>query len=450
MFRKIIYIALIILLISLTACEDKSSLSAPKDPSTGDADFTKFMSIGNSLTAGYQSGALFEGAQQYSMGNLIAKQVNTTYVQPKYANPGYGNRKELKDFAPTIQDNPMMGQLLNEDYQYSYNNMGIPGALLTDILLATDSLTCMSYEAGGTANPYFSHVLRGKGTVLEQVMNSHPTFVTIWVGNNDVLGYATSGGTTYTGALGAKLLQESLFELQYNTMIDSILIANTKGVLATLPNVLDIPFFTTIGPKIAQGLSAMGIDSSLPVFYYQKNDVNVVTSQASINDLLSKKIALTLYGASAAALVGDTTGAYYNGNAPSWVVTSAPFGLHPQNPWPDALVLDEDEIELIETHTDLYNNIINNSAAAYQDTLVVADMNAFISDIVENHYTEYGIDLNGDFITGGLFSLDGIHPTSRGYAVLANKFIEVINAEFNAEIPLINVSTIEGSIILAD
>lgn len=79
----------------------------------------------------------------------------------------------------------------------------------------------------------------------------------------------------------------------------------------------------------------------------------------------------------------------------------------------------------------------------------LADMNAFISSIVDD-YSEFGLQMNGDYITGGLFSLDGVHPTSRGYAILANKFIDVINTKFNAEIPMINVSTIEGSIILTD
>ncbi len=449
MSRKVIYFALIVLIISITACEDRSSISGPPAPSTGDADFTKFMSIGNSLTAGYQSGALFEGAQRSSIGNLIAKQVSTQYIQPQYENPGYGNRKELKNLAPTIVDNPMNGQLINGDLAESYNNLGIPGALLTDILLATDSTTCMAAQYTGANNPYFTHVLRGKGTVLEQVMNSHPTFLTIWAGNNDVLGYATSGGTMHTGVL-TPLLQEELFAAQYNTLIDSILIANTKGVIATIPEVLDIPFFTTIGPKVAQGLSAaMQANPQILGLFYQKSDEIVATGLASVSDLLNKNIALTLYGSAAAALIGDTTGAYYNGNVPAGIVTSAPFGLHPQNPWPDALVLDADEIALIETHTDLYNNVIVNAVNSHPNNFALADMNAFISSIVDD-YSEFGLEMNGDYITGGLFSLDGIHPTSRGYAILANKFIDVINTKFNAEIPLINVSTIEGSIILTD
>ncbi len=449
MLRKLLYLTLVVVIIGITACEDRSSISAPPAPSTGEADFTKFMSIGNSLTAGYQSGALFEGAQRNSMGKLIAQQVGTAYVQPHYANPGFGNRKELQNLAPTIVDNPLNGELINGDLADSYNNLGVPGALLTDILLATDSTTCMAYQANGTANPYFSHVLRGKGTVLEQVMNSHPTFLTIWVGNNDVLGYATSGGTMQTGIL-TPMLEEELFRLQFNAMIDSILISNTKGVIATIPEVLDIPFFTTIGPKVGMGLSAsLGIDHSIPLFYYQKNGETTATGLASINDLLMKSIALTLYGSTAASLVGDTTGAYYNGNAPSWVVTSAPFGLHPQNPWPDNLVLDADEIANVETYTDIYNSIITDAVNTNSSSFGLADMNAFISSIVDD-YSEFGLQMNGDYITGGLFSLDGVHPTSRGYAILANKFIDVINTKFNAEIPMINVSTIEGSIILTD
>ncbi len=52
------------------------------------------------------------------------------------------------------------------------------------------------------------------------------------------------------------------------------------------------------------------------------------------------------------------------------------------------------------------------------------------------------------FVTGGLFSLDGVHPTSQGQAIIANEFIKITNAKFNANLPLIDVSTIPGSLTL--
>ena len=37
-----------------------------------------------------------------------------------------------------------------------------------------------------------------------------------------------------------------------------------------------------------------------------------------------------------------------------------------------------------------------------------------------------------DLVFGGLVSLDGIHLTARGYALMANKFLEAIDATYGS------------------
>jgi hypothetical protein len=44
------------------------------------------------------------------------------------------------------------------------------------------------------------------------------------------------------------------------------------------------------------------------------------------------------------------------------------------------------------------------------------------------------------FITGNLFSLDGVHPTPRGYAIIANEMIKAINGKYQARIPTVDVT----------
>ena len=48
--------------------------------SQGDADFTNYVSVGNSLTQGYQDGGLYADGQQNSFPSMIAAQM-------KIANP---------------------------------------------------------------------------------------------------------------------------------------------------------------------------------------------------------------------------------------------------------------------------------------------------------------------------------------------------------------------------
>ena len=59
-----------------------------------------------------------------------------------------------------------------------------------------------------------------------------------------------------------------------------------------------------------------------------------------------------------------------------------------------------------------------------------------------------GITFSSDFITGNAYSLDGVHPTTQGYGLVANEFIKTINEKYGASIPKINVASLPGSLIL--
>ena len=131
--KKLITLFAMASLLFFVACEDRSDLTAPSAPNTGDADFTRIVSIGNSLTAGYQSGSLFESSQVYSFGKIIADQVGSSYEQPIISEPGIPGKLELHDLSPTISPNPGMGSPTNSTYAAPYNNLGVPVAILYDL-----------------------------------------------------------------------------------------------------------------------------------------------------------------------------------------------------------------------------------------------------------------------------------------------------------------------------
>jgi hypothetical protein len=130
---------------------------------------------------------------------------------------------------------------------------------------------------------------------------------------------------------------------------------------------------------------------------------------------------------------------------PSGVDTNFPFGLAPQNPWPNNLILDPEEMAIIDLTVAAYNNIIETAASAYN--LAYMDADELIRQIGTTGIEYNGINYTTEFVQGGFYSLDGIHPTSQGYAIVANEFIKVINQKYNASIPLIDVSTIPGSLV---
>jgi hypothetical protein len=155
---------------------------------------------------------------------------------------------------------------------------------------------------------------------------------------------------------------------------------------------------------------------------------------------------ITLKGMAYAPLLGQPTGKFYrdNGITPGpGIDTTKPFGFHPQNPWPDALVLDAGEQTTAGNAVSAFNSTIATVAAAKNAGLV--DMNKFFTNVKANGLvTAAGLTFTADYITGGLFSLDGVHPSSRGAGVVANEFLKVINAKFGTGIPYVDLTVIPG------
>ncbi len=435
--------------IAFIGCEDRSDITVP-EVSTGNADFTRFVVVGNSLSAAYQNGTLYESSQKYSFGKLIAEQVGTDYAQPYYSDPGAGGRLEIASFnadgTPNIVANTQKGEPTNAEYPKPYNNLGIPGEWLGDALFATNANDCITGQAG-KPNPYFDLVLRGQGTQVQQARALQPTFMIFWLGNNDILGYATSGGVYPHNDIAT-------FTALYSMTLDSLATTGAKIVVANIPYVTATPYFTTIGPSVGLAIKD-AVDAGLAVgVYYQKHgEVGPVpeTQFVDYNGLFQLQVILTLAGSKYAALIGQPTGQFYrdNGIADPSVIgidTTKPFGLHPLNPYPDAYTLDPDEIIETKNTIDGFNNAIATLAAAHNYPLV--DVNAFLNQVASTGYDANGIHFTSDYITGNTFSLDGVHPTSRGYAVIANLFIDKINEAFNANIPKVDVAAVPNSILL--
>ena len=99
-------------------------------------------------------------------------------------------------------------------------------------------------------------------------------------------------------------------------------------------------------------------------------------------------------------------------------------------------VLDSAEVGLTVAAINSYNSAIIQIATA--NKLGVMDINAVLSKIQQGNYVIDGIPLNLGFISGGVFSLDGVHLTPRGYALVANQYIQAINATYNASISPVN------------
>lgn len=475
--KKIIFILFSVsfAFLVLSGCEDRSDITGIDpilDGKSGNADLTRFVVIGNSLTAGYQSGSLYESAQIYSYGNLIAKQVNTKFQMPIISDPGTPGRMEIQSLTASgavIVNNPNSGSPVNLLYSAPYNNLGVPGSLIYDVLFATNANNCASALFANTPNSFFDIVLRNQGatqlTQLQQALAQQPSFVILWTGNNDVLAYATGGGVSPAAPTDA-----TTFSQLFAGIGQQLAQSGAQVVVANIPSVTSIPFLTTVGPALATNpllvwwqislsQTASGLPATGLIYMSHEGGTNLGILPYNVGfadsaSLRNSSTLVTLRGSSYAQLLGQPTGKYYrdfNLAVPLGVDTTKPFGFHPQNPFPDIFVLDPDEINTAQSTVTNYNNAIQSVASTFNFGLV--DVKALFTNIRQADFTGGykvdGLTFSTAYISGGLFSLDGVHPTSRGHAIIANEFIKVINSKFNASIPPVNIATVPPSLKFA-
>lgn len=455
---RLFYFVAALSLAVLAGCTD----SAPSGPAAGLGNVTvkKYVAIGNSLTAGYQSNGLYQSAQIYSYPNLIAQQLIAagaqlgTFEQPLYSDPGTPDPVTLKaaryELISLASATPVIGPRglapgapINSALNRPYDNLGIPGIVIASFMDSTNIAKAalaplVLRDAAGFPKSIYGHV-----ALLASKAETKPDLVTFWLGNNDVLGFATSGGFSPSAPTPA-----GAFTALYTQALTALrtLLPAAKIAVATIPDVRSIPFFTTMGPKMAAGIAGAKLSApTLPGLFYQKHGesgvASGITSLNAANDVM-----ITLTGSPYATLLGRPTGQWYKDKKypglPPGIDTTKPFGFDPRNPWPDALVLDLDEQTTAGTAVASFNATIQ--AVALSQNAAVVDINAFFTSIKANGITVPGERFTTDYVTGGLFSLDGVHPSSKGAAIVANEFIRVMNAKWGMNIADVQVVKIPG------
>jgi len=466
---KYLIIALVVSVFYFSGCDDDDVVVIPPPFSPGTADFTMYVSVGNSLTAGFQSNALSKRDQVHSFPDIISKQTQRTiFEQPLIKNPGIGGRLRLLSLPSNIVSEPSVDPTdpsSNENIalQRPYNNLGIPGSILFDMADETDFVI----KSVARGNPFFALILRNAAlgnSVINQTRNLQPTFITAWIGNNDVLGYATSGGTSGTNVgitglpPGTLPTEPEFFTLLYGPMLDSLAASGADIVVGNIPDVSSIPFFTTVGPILSGSVpweTVYALQGALPdsgIIYESTTGSNLgflpyTIRFADQSAVRNGTVLFTLLGQTYALLLGQPTGKFYTDNGfpalPPGIDTTQAFGFHPQNPFPDALVLDPDEIDIATIAVDAFNGII--STEANSRDIAVVDFNLFLKELLTTPIPVNGIGIfSSSFIAGGTFSYDGVHPSSRGYGIIANEWIKVINQKFAANVSLVDLNSLPG------
>jgi hypothetical protein len=492
-----------LLLVSLTfvACNSDDDAVTVVDSSdglpltAGTADFSKYVALGDSFAAGFSDNALFIRGQQGAYPNILAQQFTTvgggTFTTPLSndnigglllgGNVISGPRLYLNSESLPV---PVAGVPTTEVTAHltgSFNNLGVPGA--KSFHLMAPGYGNPAGVAAGTANPYFARFASSATTtVLADAISQNPTFFSLWIGGNDELGYATAGGDPAVNPL----TPTATFDATYKALISQLVTGGKKGVIANLPVITTLPYFSVIkynqltqvnltvegvnqvstlnaqlyGPLhnalafLGQGdriklLAATGNNPMLMV------DENLTDLSASLKNVLMgggldattatvlgqvfgkarQTVPTDLICLSASARIGKTPTVAADGIA-SPSPTLGQLGV--TFPLPDRYVLLPSEVAEIQVATTAYNLTIKEAAdannLAFVDAKSIMEQLGTPNGIVADNFT-----MTSTFVTGGTFSLDGVHPSPRGYALIANKFIEAINLKYGSNVKGVNL-----------
>ena len=497
---KWIFIASIVMA-SCTQDEiDYSNIEEEVVPSAGSADFSKYVSLGNSLTAGFSDGALFIAGQNNAYPKLLADQFatvgggafNTPLMNDNFGGllfggtPIQGTRLIFNGVSPISLPGAVPTTDITNVLAGPFNNMGVPGA--KSFHLVAQGYGNAAGVLTGQSNPYFVRFASNPSTsIIADAVAQNPTFFSLWIGNNDVLSYATSGGigTNQLGNLDPTtygsndITDPNVFATVYTNLTNALTANGAKGVVANLPYVNAVPFFTTVPTDPIPATSIPAASSAqLNQLFGAVNQITTALGQPSrfvslVSDdanpatiepnnpllivdeslpNLSAQISAVLtpvLGATTAGFVGTLYGQARHarkttGDRDYVLLTSSsvigttqagvpsPFNVSGVSyPLQDNRVLTASETAEVKTATDAYNASIRSIADAKD--LAFVDVNSILTQLSSSAGVRFGtFNMTAQFVRGGAFGLDGVHLSARANAYVANQFMLAIAAKYGS------------------
>lgn len=471
----------------------------------GEADFSNYVSLGNSLTSGYRDNALYIDGQNESYPNIIAGQMRLagggSFVQPLMADnngglllgttPIQATKLYIQSFvngSPNITNvaGTPTTNIVNK-VTGALNNFGVPGA--KSFHLVAPGYGNLAGVLAGTANPYYVRFsTSATSNIVDDAVAKKPTFFSYWIGNNDVLSYATSGGlgVNQTGNINPAtygsndISDPNVVAASIKAGLDKLKAGGaTKGVIANIPYVTSIPYFTTVpynpltpaalganlttlntslyGP-LKQALTAFGAGTRINLLSATSSNP-VLIKDASLTDLSAQLTAALTpsLGLPTATAFGQIYGQARQTTAEDYIILTtrgvigttvpgAPASINVYGisyPLQNQHVLTKTEATTVKTAVDAYNTSIKTLADTYG--LAFVDANKKMIELNGQSGISFdGVKYTAKFVTGGTFSLDGVHLTGRGYAIVANEFIKAINMKYKSTLPQVDVNKYSG------
>lgn len=466
----------------------------------GNADFTKFVAVGSSFVAGFQAGALFTEGQNNSLAAILNKQFECAGAPASFGQPSINTTHGFNIFVtPNPVGSVVLGRMLlqgasprptpqvsgpeaipnpavNPSFIYTggkanLNNFGIQAILLGQALIPQTG--DWSGATDPRFNPFYGRLAypgTGTSTIIGDVAAAGGTFFLLWLGMDDFLLNAAYGGDVAK----APLTDAAAFNVQYRLAVTSLLSSNPnlKGVIANFPNIFKMPHFTSVAWNAVplDAATAAGLTSMLANNYNAFLDGMAANSVITVDEATKRKISYS--SGQNAILISDETltdlspymAGPYAGLLPyaqarqttnadilplsaGSVIGTAIGGdatkiYGVSVPLPDQYVLIPSETMAIEGARQDFNAIVRGVAEENSTRLAFADINQALESLISAQL----MVINNVSITPninpptGIYSEDGLHPNSRGYAFLSNAIISAINTRFGSTINATDIS----------
>ena len=383
-------------IVALAACSDKAEVLAPPVPDI----FKSYVAIGNSITAGWQSGGINDSTQRQSYAFRLAGQMGTQYHYAALAKPGCPAPIANSQTGARVSGAASTACALRIGASVTdvLNNVAVPAARVLD---PTTASTVAS-------NALTTFILGGK-TQVQRALDADPTFVSIWIGNNDVLEAGASGIIVPIAGVSPGIVSTQVqFQASYDAMISQLIAArpNLNGVLIGVAQVAFIPL-----------LQSGALIFSSP------------TIQAGISTAAGQPVTIDPNCSGSASLVSvpQLIPRIRAGTHPPLI--SCQPGAVPGTLVGDIFVLDATEQATLSAAITGYNNYIQGTAAAIG--FAYYDPNVLFASLKANGTIPPFPNLASTNATfGTMFSLDGVHPTAAAHLLIANGIIAAINAKY--------------------
>lgn len=408
-------LAVAVTAVATTSCieGDEPVITEPE----GGPLFERYVSLGNSITAGFQSGGILVDMQEQAYPVLLAEKADAPFGIPALTPPG----------CPPPLVGPLTTQRTSTDVECALRsfdapdvvqNLGVPGA---DAGNFTDPL--------GTGTILNTLILGGR-TQLRAMQDADPTLVSVWLGNNDALGAALSGDTTTLTSIDA-------FQSEYGEIVSAVLATDAQdavliGVLNPMtvaPALQPGAYFWAIAQNPPPGLPTLDVSANCAPFDAVGNP------NPGGARLVSFVYVAGLIAAGADPIVIDCA--------------------------PDAPgLLNETEMLTIATRIAAFNAYIEQQASANawiyidprpafvipaladpdrvrkcQDLATATDAASFQAAVLSSCPVDLDPGTEQTFF-GSYISFDGIHPSAEFQAVFADTLADRLNAAHGLSLPV--------------